>query len=195
MPTWSGTYVKFLEAHGVPYPEDVVRIITPLGNAGAARYLISIGLKMSEEEILEHAYNVFDREYATNIGLKSNVKRVLEELKARGYGLAVLTASSHRYVDVCLQKEGVFDLFDEVWSSDDFTYSKAQTEIYVETAKRLGVPLSNCYFCDDNFIALSTSKRAGMNAIGVFDATSAEYEADMRAIAYKYVRDFSELLD
>ncbi len=194
MPVWAGTYVKLLDANNISYPEDIVKIITPLGNEGAAKYLISLGVEMSVEEILEHSMAVYKFEYANNILPKNNVAKVLRELKNRGDSLNVLTASSHEYVDPCLKNAGVFELFDNVWSSDEFFHTKAETVIYEMAAEKLGNKLEECFFLDDNYIALSTAKKAGMKAIGVYDSASDDFVEDMKKMADKYIYDFEELL-
>ena len=37
MPTWGGKMLHVLDKNGVPYPEDIVRTLTPLGDLGSAR--------------------------------------------------------------------------------------------------------------------------------------------------------------
>ena len=60
-------------------------------------------------------------------------------------------------------------------------------------AARLGKPVESCIFVDDNIGAISTAKQAGMLAVGVYDASSADCVAEMTAAADIYIYDFSEL--
>ena len=193
MPVWAGTYVQMLRQHGIAVPDGFVRKITPLGNDGAARCLIEMGLPMSKEEILRSAMERYAYEYGNNIPLKPNVAQALEKLAASGNKVHVLTGSSHSYVDSCLKRHGVFDLFQNVWSVDDFPYTKAQTEIYFEAAKRLGAAIGDCVFFDDNFPAICTAAKAGMQTVGVYDASSADFSEQMKAVADRYITDFSEI--
>lgn len=193
MPVWAGTYVQMLKANGIPVPGDFVRRITPLGNAGAARCLIEAGLQMPEDEILGFAMEHFIYEYSHNIPLKPHVAEALSRLAAEGKRLHVLTGSSHCYVEPCLKRCGVFELFDNIWSVDDFPYTKAQPEIYIEAAKRLGAPLSECMFFDDNYGAICAAAKAGMPTAAVYDASSADFSEQMKAAADRYITDFSEI--
>ncbi len=192
MPVWAGTYVHMLEERGIPVPEGFVRKITPLGNAGAAKCLIEAGLQMTEKEILDAAMTCFDREYAHSVPLKAHVAETLKRLRASGSCVHVLTGSSHRYVDPCLKRHGIYDLFGHIWSVDDFPYTKADPEIYREAARRLSVPLSDCLFFDDNAVAVTTAKNAGMPAVAVYDASSADFER-MKTVADRCITDFSEI--
>ncbi len=58
-------------------------------------------------------------------------------LKAQGYSLNVLTASPHRMLDACLKRNGIYNLFDNVWSCDDFSTTKSDVQIYHMAAERL----------------------------------------------------------
>ena len=60
-------------------------------------------------------------------------------------------------------------------------------------AERIGVKVEDVLFLDDNFNADKTAKEAGMRVCAVYDDSSAEYEAEMRAVADHYIYDFSEL--
>ena len=60
-------------------------------------------------------------------------------------------------------------------------------------AERLGQPMENILFLDDNLNADKTAKAAGMPACGVYDASSAEYTQEMKAINDFYIDNFSQL--
>ena len=194
MPAYVGVMLRILDENNIKYENDIVKIITPLGYVGTARYFIEMGLGKSEDELVrimnEYAYN----EYAYNISAKNNVVKVLKELKAMGASLNVLTASPHSVLDVCLKRIGIFDLFDNVWSCDDFNTTKAAPEIYRMAAKRMGVDVGEVLFLDDNFNADKTAKSAGARVCAVYDDSSKEYAEEMKKIADYYICDFSELL-
>ena len=88
----------------------------------------------------------------------------------------------------------MFDLFDNVWSCDDFNTSKSNPEIYTAVAEKLGVKVEDVLFLDDNYNADKTAKTAGMKVCGVFDESSSEYEQEMRELCDFYAKDFREIL-
>lgn len=194
MPTYAGVMLRILNEYGVPYPDDIIKTITPLGFVGTARHFISMGLNRSESELIALMNDYMYEEYASNIPEKSNVGDVLRALKARGDSLNVLTASPHLTLDACLKRLGLWELFDNVWSCNDFNTTKSDPEIYRMAADKLGVGVSDVIFLDDNINADITAKSAGMVVYGVFDPSSAEIEAQMREQTDKYIHDFKELL-
>jgi len=193
MPVWAGTFVSLLEKNGLAVPQNMVRDITPLGNAGAARFCVEHGLKMTSDEILSYVLNEFNTAYPAKVPLKSNVKDTLIKLRDNGISLHVLTASSHSYVDVLLKNEEIFGLFENVWSTDDFSLSKSDTRIYKSVTDKLSAPPEACTLFDDNIIALSTAKKAGISAIGVYDSSSSQLVEQIRAITDGYIYDFSQI--
>lgn len=194
MPTFKKVMLRILDENNISYGDDIVKIITPLGLKGTAEYFISLGLNKSVEEIGKTMYEYFYHEYAYTIPAKENVIDTLKELKAQGHSLNVLTASPHLTLDACLKRLDMFDLFDNVWSCDDFNTSKSNPEIYTAVAKKLNVSVEEVLFLDDNYNADKTAKTAGMKVCGVFDESSSAYEKEMRELCDFYAKDFREIL-
>lgn len=194
MPTYVSVMLRILDENNVKYSDDIVKIITPLGYQGTAKYFIKLGLDLPLEEITKAMNTYAHYAYVNEIGEKPNVISTLKALRERGDRLNVLTASPHAVLDPCLKRLGIFDLFDNVWSCDDFGTTKADPEIYKMAAKKLSVPINDVIFLDDNLGADKTAKSAGMTVYGVFDSSSAEFEDEIRAVSDRYIRDFKELL-
>lgn len=194
MPFWAGTHMQMLTDAGIPVPDGFVETITPLGNINTAKHVISLGVKLTFEEYLDTVFQKYLEGYTTHIALKENVKEALEQLKSRGVSVNVLTASTHLYVDPCLKRNGIYDLFDNVWTVEDFSLTKAQPEIYHEAAKKLGAEVGDCTMLDDNLTVITTAKGAGMKTVAVYDDTSKSVETRMKETADRYIYNFKELI-
>ena len=194
MDTYVGVMLSILDKNGIKYGDDIVKIITPLGYLGTAKYFIEMGIDAAEEELVSEMRENMVYEYSNTIGEKPNVISTLKALKARGDSLNVLTASPHATLDPCLKRLGLFDLFDNVWSCDDFNTTKADPKIYEMAAQKLGADVCDVIFLDDNLGAVSTAKQAGMRVFGVYDKSSKEYTAEMKAVSERYIADFAELI-
>lgn len=194
MPTFVSAMLRILDENGIVYGEDLVKTITPLGLNGTAEYYLNhLGLQMSKEVLIDLMKTYMLDAYFHTIPAKPHVEAVLRELKSRGASLNVLTASPHITLDACLKRLGLWELFDNIWSCDDFHTTKADPNIYVMAAQRLGFPVEEVLFLDDNLDADKTAKKAGMAVCGVYDDSSRDYVAQIRAAADHYIFDFSEL--
>lgn len=195
MPTFSSVMLGILDEYGIPYGEDTVKIITPLGYAGTAAYFVGLGIKESPERLVEKMQQNALDSYAHHIPEKKGVSETLKTLKANGAELCVLTASPHSALDVCLKRLGLYDLFTHVWSCDDFGTTKANPDIYKMAASKMGFRPEDVIFVDDNVNAVRTAREAGMMAYGIFDESSADCVGEMQKSAYRYFKEFSELLE
>ena len=193
MPTFVSSMLRILDENGISYGDDIVKIITPLGLNGTAEYFVSLGIDKPKEAIMETMKEYMLEAYFYTIPAKANVISTLRELKNRGASLNVLTASPHITLDACLKRLEMFDLFDNVWSCDDFNTTKANPEIYRMAAQRMGKKVEEVLFLDDNYNADKTAKEAGMQVCGVFDPSSEDYVEEMKSVADFYIYDFAEL--
>ena len=193
MPIYERSMLALLDENGISYPADLIKIITPLGVIETAQYYIRLGLNMPQEQIVAWMKKTFMEAYLYRIPAKPYVPQVLKQLKARGDDLHVLTASPHRSLDPCLKRLELYDLFDNVWSCDDFQTSKSDPGIYHKVAEQIGKPVHEIWFLDDNLDACRTAKRAGMKVCGVYDASSHAYREEMKALTDLFIDDFSQL--
>ena len=195
MPTYLSSMLRILDENNVSYPKDIAKTITPLGLKGTAEYYINtIGLKMPKEKLTSLMKEYMLDGYFHTIPAKPNVIKVLKELKSRGASLNVLTASPHLTLDACLKRLGMWELFDKVWSCDDFNTTKADPNIYLMAAEKMNTPAEKVLFLDDNLNADLTAKSAGMLVCGVYDESSKDYVEQMKAATDFYIYDFCELL-
>ena len=194
MPTYISVMLSVLKENNIAYDQSIIKTVTPLGYNGTALYYKTLGVSSSVEEIVAKFNERALKEYRENIEAKKNVVNSLRELKKSGAGLNILTASPHSMLDPCLMRLGIFDLFDNVWSCDDFHTTKADPKIYKLVAERLCVNVEDILFLDDNLNADMTAKEAGMRVCGVFDPSSEEYAEEMKALCDMYICDFSQLL-
>lgn len=195
MPTYVSAMLRILDENRISYGSDIIKIITPLGVLGTAEYYINIlGVQKTKEELIASMKAYMYDAYCNKIPAKENVIPVLQELKQRGASLNVLTASPHITLDACLKRLGIYDLFDNVWSCDDFHTTKADPAIYAMAAEKLNRDVGDVLFLDDNLNADKTAKAAGMKVCGVYDASSEEYADEMKAVADAYICDFTQLL-
>jgi HAD superfamily hydrolase (TIGR01509 family) len=195
MPTFVSCMLRILDENCITYGDDIVKVITPLGLEGTARHFMSMGIQKPLEAIMQTMGEYMLDAYLHHIPAKPYVEETLRYLKEKGCSLNVLTASPHITLDPCLKRLGLWELFDHVWSCDDFATTKADPEIYKMAAARMGMPVEQVLFLDDNLNADTTAKKAGMMVCGVYDESSRDYVTEMKQATDHYIYDFRELLD
>ena len=83
MPVFGKMMKRILDEHGVAYPADIVKIITPLGLQGTAKYFIELGLNMPLEQIQRLMGEYLLDAYVHDIPAKEYVIDVLKQMKAK----------------------------------------------------------------------------------------------------------------
>ena len=191
MPAFGRVILRTLDEFGVAYPDNVVEIVTPMDTAGKVAYFTRLGVPAEFQQAL--GKNLY-MEYAQHIPAKESVIETLQTLKARGHSLSILTAGPHLTLDPCVKRLGLWELFDNVWSCDDFGTDKENPEIFRMAAERLNCAVEEIIIADDSPRALRTAKAAGTHVCGVYDESAAAYEAEMRELCDRYIYSFKELL-
>ena len=194
MPYFTTGILSIPDEEGIEYDENLIKILTPLGYTKSAEYYVNVlGMKDSVENIVARIEKKLVYEYSNNIITKPGVRAYLQRLHTEGARLFVLTASPHIVTDVCLQKNGVYDLFEQVWSVEDFRLSKSDTRIFFEVAKSIGCAPQDIHYFDDSLIALENAGLAGLNTYGVYDSHTEEELARMKTLSRHFVRTFEDL--
>lgn len=64
----------------------------------------------------------------------------------------------------------------------------------MELSRRIGARPEKCVLFDDNPDNCATARKAGMEAVGVYDAYYANRQDELRGVCSRYVRSLEELL-
>ena len=194
MPSYIGVMLRILDEHEIKYEKDIIKIITPLGYQGTANYFRELGIDEPVNELVLRMQRYAQNEYENKIEAKEGVIETLLELKRIGANLNVLTASPHSMLDPCLKRLGIWELFDNIWSCDDFGTTKSEPKIYREVAKKIGQRVGEIIFVDDNINAVKTAKIAGMKSYGIYDESSRDFIDEMKKEADYYIENFKDLI-
>lgn len=187
--------LAILDEKGILYENELIDIVTPLGYRGTAEYYVNrMGLSECVENIVKKIESFLYYEYANNIVLKEGVLEYLQKLSTQNARMFVLTASPHLVTDACLKKNQVCDMFEEIWSVDEFGgLTKSDVELFQAVADKIGCRPEKVHYFDDNVIAVENATKANYDTFAVEDRQSKEVLEKLKMTAKHYVRSFKEL--
>jgi len=81
--------------------------------------------------------------------------------------MAVASGGTHRSIDQVLSHLGIHHLFQAVVTSEDVVHQKPAPDIFLEAARRIGVPPHLCRAYEDTELGLQGIRAAGMEAVDV----------------------------
>ena len=142
-------------------------------------------------EIGEDIQEVWNASQWRNTVLYSDTRKVLEELKRRGYRLAVLTNGSVEGQSGKLKKSGLLDLLEEVLISCETSYKKPDPRIFWQLTDWMEVEPQECAYIGDLFRNdIYGAHKAGIRPIWFWPHGHREISIEVERIS-----SLSELLD
>lgn len=99
---------------------------------------------------------------AAGVSKMPNLDRLLHLLQARGLPYALATNSDRPYALQCLRAAGALAQFPVLVTRDEVARGKPEPDIFLEAARRLGVPASECLALEDSRTGLAACLQAGM---------------------------------
>ena len=87
---------------------------------------------------------------------------LLEKVMAEALPCAVVSSSSHHWVDGWLAKLGLAGYFQTVVCRGDAPRIKPAPDLFLEAAMRLGVPAAGCLVIEDSLNGMVAAQAAGM---------------------------------
>jgi HAD superfamily hydrolase (TIGR01509 family) len=159
---------KLLERHQVPFTrEDKKRYI----GGGNRDMMVDLkrrfDLPESTDELVEIKNRLYLEIAETSTRLYPKMKVFFDLLRARKVPVAVASGSSPPVLERVLAAVGLAKAFEVVVSAEEVSLGKPAPDIFVETARRLGVPAHECVVVEDSQYGVEAAKRAFTRCIAV----------------------------
>ena len=196
--SWSrfdGGMLPVLDAEGIVYDrEEMIAKMHPQGVPPTAALFCEMGVPGTVEEVTRRLEEGMHQEYAHRIFLMPGAREYLYRLRDEGVRLFVLTASPHSITDPCLANNGIIDLFEQVWTVEDYGMGKSNPELFVRVVGDIGLPADEILYYDDNPVAVVNAAAAGMQVCGVLCPHTPKNAERIPEVAENYIASFEELL-
>lgn len=193
---WSKIDIEFLKKRGIALPSDLKDNIEHLSFMDTAKYFKDrFKLQESIEDIMKEWNDMAFEEYSKNIKLKADADRFLSLLKTAGIKIALATSNSQILLEASLKNNGILQYFDVITTTDEVARGKNFPDIYLLTAKRLGVTSEECIVFEDILPAVMGAKAAGMKVVGVFDEYSEHQKVDIINTADYFINEYKDIIE
>lgn len=195
MPYWASVGMRFLQERNIVIPdiqELALRLKTMTLPEAAVFFQEDYHVQDSAEEICRQIDHMIEDDYLYRAPLKDGVRDMLEGLHRQGVRMCVASATSHTLVEAALRRVGILEYFQFIVTCGDLNTSKNQPYIFDECARRLGTEKTTTGVFEDSLHCVRTASRAGYPVIGVYDASAASEETEIRSLCRQYIRDWTE---
>lgn len=195
MYVWGDIDVEYLGRFGLEVPEDLQRSVEGLSFSEVAVYFKErFGLEDSLEKIKQDWNDMAMLKYSTQIPLKEGVREVLQKMRQRGMRLGIASSNSPELVRAVLAANEVLSHFSCILTCCEVEKGKPEPDVYLETARRLEVPPSECIVFEDLPVGLMAGRAAGMTTCAVEDSYSASCREEKKRLADYYISSYQDIL-
>lgn len=156
---------------GIPFDENVNDRLRGVSRMASLEIILSLGsASYSEEEKAAFAeeknelYRTFLKGM-TPSDITQEVRSTLDELRRRGYRLAI--GSSSKNTPLILERTDMAKYFDAVSDGNNITHSKPDPEVFLKAAEFLGLRPEECYVVEDAETGIDAGSAGGFSTIGI----------------------------
>lgn len=147
-------------------------------------------LTISPEQLTNDKYAAFGRFVSSNLpAFMPYAKEVLEEIKASGLKMALVTGSAKDEAYPILKSYGIFDWFDCVVTKDDVINPKPAGDPYQLALDTLQIKADEAIAVEDTFTGVSAASNANVPVFAVPNHFTLEHDFSKAAGKFENLKD------
>ena len=164
---WDEVREELARERGGRWHEGAQADMMGMSSTEWSRYMHDVlGLTDSPEEINAEVVRRMEARYAEHLPLVDVAVEAVERL-ARAFRLGLASSSNRPLIEVVLEKAGLADLFEATVSSEEVERGKPAPDVFLEAARRLGVPPEACAAIEDSGNGIRAAHGAGMRVVAI----------------------------
>jgi len=163
---WDEVREALTEEWGGRYTPEAQEAMMGMSSPEWSRYLHEVvGLREPPEVINAEVVRRMLERYEMDLPVVPGAVEAVRRLAGAGYRLAVASSSNRELIDAVLRRLELTSAFDVTVSSEEVARGKPAPDVYLETARRLGVPPGRCVAIEDSASGIRAAHSAGMRVI------------------------------
>jgi HAD superfamily hydrolase (TIGR01509 family) len=164
---WVRVKKEFTEETGGHWKEEAQWDMLGMSSIEWSRYMHNeLGVPLPPEEISSAVADRLAQQYRERLPLLPGAVDAVRSL-ARHWPLGLATSSNRNVIDLVLEKSGLADAFAATVSSEEVERGKPAPDVYLETARRLGVDPAACVAIEDSTNGVRSARAAEMTVVAV----------------------------
>ncbi len=109
------------------------------------------------------------KELEHNVPKRPGVDEILSFLNGQGIKMAVASSSGRNMIESNMHKARLEQYFEAIVSGSEVKHSKPEPDIFLEAAKRIGIPAEECYVFEDGINGVRAGIAAGCATVMIPD--------------------------
>jgi HAD superfamily hydrolase (TIGR01509 family) len=190
---WDEVREELTEQWGGRYTPEAQQAMMGMSSHEWSRYLHDVvGLREPPEIINAEVVRRMLSRYETDLPVVPGAVDAVHRLASAGYRLALASSSNRELIDAVLRQLELTEFFEVTVSSEEVARGKPAPDVYLETARRLGVEPRCCAAIEDSASGIRAAHAAGMSVIA-YPNRHYPPAADVLALASSVLDTLDEL--
>jgi HAD superfamily hydrolase (TIGR01509 family) len=195
MPAHARAWEVFTRRHGIAMPiAELLEKTT--GRTGVECIRVLMGGDLPDERavaLINEKEAVYRDFFAKDFREVAGFRKFAQQAQDRGLKLSVATAGDKHNIAFALEHLRLARKPDAIVGGDEGIAGKPRPDLFLEAARRVGIPPAECIVFEDAPFGIEAAKRAGMRAVAICTTHQPEELAGPHVIAQ--ARDYEELMN
>jgi HAD superfamily hydrolase (TIGR01509 family) len=177
---WDDVREQLVRERGGTWSDTAQADMMGMSSPEWSRYMHdTLGLRESPDEINDEVVRRMLERYRERLPLLPGALEAVRRLAAK-WPLGLASSSNREVIEAFLDAARVRDLFAATVSSEEVARGKPAPDVFLEAARRLGVPPQRCAAIEDSANGLRAARAAGMRVVAI---PNPAYPPDETALA------------
>jgi HAD superfamily hydrolase (TIGR01509 family) len=164
---WNEARRQVVLEHGGVWREDAQRAMMGMSSTEWSRYMREqLRVPLAPERISAEVVSRLERLYRRRLPLLPGAREAVE-LLAQRWPLALASSANRPIIDLVLRLAGVERHFAATVSSEEVARGKPAPDVYLEAARRLGIPPARCVAVEDSANGIRSAAAAGLAVVAI----------------------------
>ena len=164
---WDEVREELARERGARYDAEAQRAMMGMSSLEWSAFMHDeLGIPEPPEQISAEVVWRMERRYRERLPLIDGAREAVERMAAR-WPLGLASSSNRPLIDAVLELAGLAEFFQVTVSSEEVARGKPAPDVYLEAARRLGVPPERCAAVEDSHSGIRSAKAARMRVIAV----------------------------
>ena len=164
---WDEVRAALAQERGGRYGPEAQRAMMGMSSLEWSRYMHEVvGVADPPEAISEEVVRRLAERYRVRLPLIDGAREAVERVAAR-WPLALASSSNRPLIDLALELGGLDRFFGATVSSEEVPRGKPSPDVYLEAARRLGVPPERAAAVEDSHSGIRAAKAAAMRVVAI----------------------------
>lgn len=164
---WDDVRETLARERGGRWSESAQRDMMGMSSHEWSRYMHDeVGLADAPDEINRVVVERMLKRYSAGPPWLPGAVEAVQRVAGR-WPLALASSSNRELIDAVLAAGGLTALFRATVSSEEVPRGKPAPDVYLEAARRLGIPPERCAAVEDSHNGIRSAKAAGMRVVAI----------------------------